>query len=168
MFLQWQDGLLQNNCEHFLHSTDKPRLTSKILCNSIKNLAHFRSAFHLHFSSVVRSGSFQIKVIILCGILQRCPLFRPLGTLFLIYIRLRGDFSSICPGFALSWLNSYLKIIDSKPAASAPTLLSTFSELWCLGLCPCLGLGLCLLLCLLQLDTDSSLPLQSLLALART
>lgn len=121
-----------------LHSRDKPRLMSRILCNSIKNPAHFRSAFHLQSSSVVRSGQFPHQsghFVLYTLYTSKMPTtFYPLGDLFLISLRLRADFSSTCPGFSLSWLNSYPKSIVSKPAASTPTLLPTLRRDWCLGL----------------------------------
>lgn len=44
LLLRAHDGLLQNNCV-YTHSTSRDE-TSKILCNSNKNPAQFRLAFH--------------------------------------------------------------------------------------------------------------------------
>lgn len=59
LLLRAHDGLLQNNCV-YTHSNSRDE-TSKILCNSNKNLAQFRLAFHLQSCSVVRWGQFPNK-----------------------------------------------------------------------------------------------------------
>lgn len=107
-------------CLH-LHSGDKPRLTSKILCNSIKNLAQFKSAFYLQSSSVVRGGSSQIEAVILCSVLQRCPLYSTLWLpCFSSASGLRVTSHQHDQVFSLSWLSSYLKIYSLQTSCFCP------------------------------------------------
>lgn len=94
LLIPTHDELLQNNCLYLLHSRDKPRLTSKILCNRIKNPAQFKSAFHHQSRSVVRWGRHFV-------LFQMSTRFHSLAALFLIHFRLRGDLST-CPGVSLS------------------------------------------------------------------